>query len=346
MRNTVRILSIDGGGIRGVIPGRVLEQIEERTDQPIADLFHMIAGTSTGGILAAGLSTPGDNGRPRLSAADLVAIYRDQGKDIFESSFWHGFGSMAGTVDEKYEADNLERILDNRLGDGRLSQALTDLLVTSYDIERRRPHFFKSWKARGEHLKADELANQRDFHLKDVCRATSAAPTYFEPAWISNSVGHSFALIDGGVFANNPAMCAVAAARVLYPRAHNYLVVSLGTGELERKIPYKDAKNWGLVGWARPLLNVIFDGVSDTVDYQLRQELAKSYFRFQVDLRRRPGVPPAPNDDMDDATPENIERLERRAEFMLKENRGDFNRLLRQLRKPKQPREELAAAPI
>lgn len=246
MAATVRILSIDGGGIRGIIPAIVLERIEDRCGAPIASLFHMIAGTSTGGIVAAGLAAPARRGRgqPLMSAAELIDLYRDRGPEIFHRDLWHGLRSFAGTLDEKYDAANLERVLKDELGDTRLSTAITDVLIPSYDIERRRPHFFKSWKAQGIDLDHDETAKQHDFRWRDAVRAATAAPTYFEPADIRQE-GERFALIDGGVFANNPAMCALASARVVYPKATGYLVVSLGTGETQRRIPYGDAKDWG-----------------------------------------------------------------------------------------------------
>ncbi|GBE11097.1 patatin-like phospholipase [bacterium BMS3Bbin12] len=335
MAGTVRILSIDGGGIRGLIPAVLLEWLEARIGRPISETFHLIAGTSTGGILAAGLCAPRGGG-PRFSAADLVGFYRDDGPEIFHSGLWHGVASLGGTVDERYPADALERVLQRRFGDLSLSQARTELLITSYDLERRNPHFFKSWKARGERLRGQESAAQREFRLRDVARATSAAPTYFEPAWVRNAAGERFALVDGGVFANNPAMCAVASARALYPKAGRYLIVSLGTGQAQRPIPYDQARDWGLIGWARPILSVIFDGVSDTVDYQLIQQFPRGYHRFQTDLSA--GV----NDDMDDADPDNLRRLQAKAEDLIQTRREDLRRLVRQLRRAPDPRPEFS----
>jgi predicted acylesterase/phospholipase RssA len=349
MAVTARILSIDGGGIRGIIPALVLQHLEGRTGARIADLFHMVAGTSTGGLLGAGLSVPGDGRIPKNTAADLAGLYRDRGEEIFDRSFWHGFGSLGGTVDEKYEARNLEDILEEQLGDAKLSDAIPDLLVTSYHIEDRKPTFFKSWKARGEFLRQGETAQDREFFLRDVVRATSAAPTYFEPALVENASGTKFPLVDGGVFANNPAMCALASARAIYPKATNFLIVSLGTGLTEREIPYKEAKDWGLIGWVRPLLNVIFDGVADAVDYQLDQELnqgrPKWHFRFQIRLDVRPEDPasPNPNDDFDDARPENILRLEARARELIQQERQALNRVVDRLRAPKDARANLIA---
>jgi hypothetical protein len=149
-------------------------------------------------------------------------------------------------------------------------------------------------------------------------------------------------LIDGGVFANNPAMCAFSAARKLFPRASKTMVVSLGTGETLREIPYQQARGWVLAGWARPLLYVLFDGVSDAVDYHLSTLLTpRDSFRFQTAINKVPEDETAPNDDMDDARPENIQRLERLSQEILDREGQNMNRLIRQLKGPITPRESL-----
>jgi patatin-like phospholipase/acyl hydrolase len=338
MANRVaRILCIDGGGIRGLIPATVLRHWEAELGDRIAGRFHMLAGTSTGGILAAGLCAP-----KRISAADLSLFYNQDGPQIFAKSAWQSLTSLGGSVDEKYPTGPLERALAERLS-GLLSQVeVADLLVTAYEIERRNPFFFKSWMARGLELDPAESAAGRDFRLVDVARATAAAPTYFEPAAVRAQNGTTYACIDGGVFANNPAMCAYAAARRLYPSADSYLIVSLGTGQLERPIPLQKAKDWGLIGWARPLLGVIFDGVSDTVDYQLDQ-LAPSvqHVRFQISLGSDPSERNCANDDLDDVSRDNLERLERLGHAILVSQKRDSDSVLEILRGPKTPLEDL-----
>ena len=108
--------------------------------------------------------------------------------------------------------------------------------------------------------------------------------------------------------------------------------------ETQRIIPYEDAKDWGLIGWARPLLYILFDGVSDAVDYQLSQEFKRQdYFRFQTDLSNDFDDENAPNDDMDDARPENIRKLEKVAEEMIRRERENLNRLVNQLKNPITP---------
>lgn len=340
MSGTARILCIDGGGIRGIIPALVLQRIEERTGKQIAELFHMIAGTSTGGILSCALCAPVNEGKPR-SAGKIVQLYRKWGMKIFKKSFWKGFGSLGGMVDEKYDAGNLEEVLREYLGETRLSDVPQDLLVTSYDIHKRKPYFFKSWKARGEHLTQNESSADRDFELREASLATSAAPTYFQPAKIEKS-SQIFPLIDGGVFANNPAMCALASAWKLYPNKSRFLIVSLGTGETQREIPYEDAKDRGLIQWPRPLLYILFDGVADAVHYQLQQEFsARDYFRMQIDLSNDINDINAPNDDMDDARPENIEKLEKVGKELLIREKQNMNRLINQLKNVITPRDEL-----
>ncbi|HEX6247073.1 MAG TPA: CBASS cGAMP-activated phospholipase [Nocardioidaceae bacterium] len=318
-----KILSIDGGGIRGVMPAVVLAEIERRTRRPVADLFDLVAGTSTGGILALGLSRPGAGGSPRYSAEDLVGLYESQGAKIFRRDPWRRFIALENLLDEKYSATGIEEVLSEYFGDATMSQALTEVLVTSYDIEHRRPYLFKRHKAQTD--------PRRDWPMWRAARATSAAPTYFEPAKLTFNGGKDYlALVDGGVYANNPAMCGYVEARKLWPAEHDFVVVSLGTGELTRRIPHDQAKNWGLAKWAQPILGVVFDGVSDAVDYQLRDLCSdeatrvSQYHRFQVVLTEG-------NDDMDDASRTNIRVLKLLAENLVEQRAGDLEDLCKLL---------------
>lgn len=315
-----KVLAIDGGGIRGVIPAMILAEIEKRAQKPICELFDLLAGTSTGGILALGLTVPNEMGEPKYRAADLVKLYEQEGKNIFSRSIWHRVRSVGGIAEEKYPSEGIEKTLMKYFGKVRLKDALADVLVTSYDIERRRPYFFKTFKA-----KADPA---RNFLMWHACRATSAAPTYFEPCLIQLSNIDRLVLVDGGVFANNPAMCAWAEARRIYADAEDFLVVSLGTGELSRPYAYEDAVGWGLAGWVRPVLDVMFDGVSDATDYQLRQLMPtrqpRRYYRLQTKLV-------IGNDDMDDASNTNLKALKELAEELIQKHILLLDELLEQV---------------
>jgi patatin-like phospholipase/acyl hydrolase len=307
-----KVLSIDGGGIRGIIPAMLLAEIEGRTGRRIAEMFDLVAGTSTGGILALGLAKPGQDSEPEYSAKKLIELYETEGGKIFSIPVWHRIHSGWGLAEEKYPSTGIDEVALEYFGDVRLAQALKEVLIPAYEIEKRGPWFFKRWEA---------LDSKKGFNpfMREVARATSAAPTYFEPIQLKvGSLGNR-AFIDGGVHSNNPAMCAYVEARKIHPEEKEFMVVSLGTGEPTREMPYEEVKGWGLALWAQPILNVVFDGVSDTVDYQLRELLsteegdARRYYRFQTVLD-------IGKDDMDDASATNIHALKEKAQEIIDKN--------------------------
>ena len=319
-----KVLSIDGGGIRGIIPAMVLAEIEARTGKRSAEMFDLVAGTSTGGILALGLTKPGLGGGPEYSAERLIELYETEGGKIFSIPVWHRLRSGWGVAEEKYPSEGIEEVAKSYFEDVHLAEALTEVLVTAYEIVGRGPWFFKRRHARDENRDGD------DFLMRHVARATSAAPTYFEPIQLTWGPHGERAFIDGGVHSNNPAMCAYVEARKIYSEEDDFLVVSLGTGEPTRKMPYEEVKGWGLALWAQPILNVVFDGVSDTVDYQLKELLsteegdARRYYRFQTVLD-------IGKDDMDDASATNIRVLKQKAKEIIDNNEADLEALCSQL---------------
>ncbi len=319
-----KILSIDGGGIRGIIPAIILSEIETRTGKPVSDLFDLIAGTSTGGVLALGVTKPDHNGKPEYKASDIARLYEEDGPAIFYQSLLRKINNLGSLLDEKYPSRNIEKVLSRYFKNTYLHEALTDVLITGYEIERRSAFFFKSRKA-----KKEKCCN---FLMKDIARATSAAPTYFEPEKIpTEDLSEYFALIDGGVIANNPALCAYVEAIRMFPDEKDFLLVSLGTGELTSPIYYKDAKNWGVAKWARPILDVVLSGASDTVNYQLKMLLptenhSRKYYRFQVRLDEA-------SDNMDNASYLNIRSLKLYAENLIKDQSETLNILCEQLDK-------------
>jgi patatin-like phospholipase/acyl hydrolase len=325
--STRHILSIDGGGIRGLIPAKVLSFIEQTTGSPAAKLFDLIAGTSTGGILALGLAKPDEEGRPAYTAEQLISFYSDEGPKIFHPSIRTRI--LQGAFEEKYSAVAIEEVLDRYFGEARVSDALTKVTVTSYDIELRRPFFFKSWDV----APGDQTG---DYSMKDAARATSAAPTYFEPALIGrDGRPDRHALIDGGVVANSPALCAFAEARRIWPDDDCFLV-ALGTGKLTRCFRYEDARGWGALGWARRIIDVVFDGIDKAVDYQMDQLLPPiggrcRYHRFQADLTLA-------FDDLDRADEENLRDLHLQADGLISDCLDELLTVCRRLTERDTPR--------
>ncbi|WP_414754492.1 patatin-like phospholipase family protein [Anabaena sp. CCY 9910] len=304
-RPKYKILSIDGGGIRGIIPALLLAEIERRTQEPIFSLFDLIAGTSSGGILALGLTKPRLNSSEELplseyTAEDLVQLFIEYGVEIFYEPL---FERLLGPLEDiflqpKYPSTSKEEILRQYLGKTPLANNLKEVFVTSYDIEQRIPVFFTN------QLEKQQIES-KNFHklcgnvsLLDAALATSATPTYFAPHRIVSPENSAivYTLIDGGVFANNPAHLAILEAQISSKRKaqtvlnqEDILVVSLGTGSPTSAYPYKEVKNWGLLQWGRPLLNIVFDGGSGVVSGELEQlfepsdkEAKSFYYRFQT----------------------------------------------------------------
>jgi patatin-like phospholipase/acyl hydrolase len=272
-----RILSIDGGGIRGIVPGMILIALEKKLrqktknqDARIADYFDFIAGTSTGGILSCIYLCPDKKkpGRPRFTAEEAVDLYRENGDEIFNIPFLKKIQSAGGLNDERFDVKEMEHLLSLYFEDLKLSELLKPCLVTSYDIKNRRAHFFSQSDARNK-------GEGYDYLVKDVCRATSAAPTYFEVALTRSLSNISYPLVDGGVFVNNPSMCAYAEVRNSKTKkgekitAQDMFILSLGTGNSDEAYEYKNAKDWGMVKWVSPLIDIMMSGAAETTDYFL-----------------------------------------------------------------------------
>ncbi|TLW89210.1 patatin-like phospholipase family protein, partial [Wolbachia endosymbiont of Drosophila santomea] len=258
------ILSVDGGGIRGIIPAIILAEIEQRTRKTIAEIFDLMAGTSTGGIVVAGLCK---KDKPQYSANDLVEFYREYGPYIFKSSFFRR-SILSWFNCAQYPHKNIESVLDKYFGEDILKNTLSNVLITSYDIQNNCPFFFKSWK-------------EGNIKLKDALRAATAAPTYFAPKYLKVNQ-KEMVLVDGGVFANNPAACAYASGKRLFPN-DDILLLSIGTGRTDRSIA--NSRRFGKIGWIKPLLNVMFASSLDAVNYQLDQVIADKYIRIQSQLK-------------------------------------------------------------
>ncbi|HKV28174.1 MAG TPA: CBASS cGAMP-activated phospholipase [Candidatus Acidoferrales bacterium] len=288
---SIKVLAIDGGGIRGIIPAVILGELQERFGQDLWQAFDLIAGTSTGGIIALGISTKCNNGAA-YSPSELVDLYVQNGPEIFHKNFLTPEREL---ILPKYSPNSLEATLEKFFQDTELQTALTPLLISSYDLQGQLPFFFKSHR-----IAADPNYNWK---VTEVARATSAAPTFFPPLHLTRG-DEDYALVDGGVFVNNPSMAAYAEARTLYPNAAQIVIVSVGTGDRQDQITYAMAKEWGLLGWAKQIVPVLMDSVSEAVDFELNCLPGCTYYRLQV-----PNLQTA-SSDMDDVTPENLANLQ------------------------------------
>lgn len=323
------ILSIDGGGMRGLVAVRILQALESRLRQrsihePVCRLFDLVCGTSTGGITAAGLTAPhadGTPGKPAMSLADLRGFYEDEGRDIFHRSLPLRVRRMivsgTGLFDETYDVRPLEKRLQARLGWASLQSALTGVLLTAYDIENRRPVLMSNKEALGGDAGDDYLFWQ-------AARATSAVPTLFEPALVDNlTLRTQQSLIDGGLVAHDPALVAYVEGLKLGWRPEEILLLSIGTGTAEeQKISHEDASGWGGLGWINPangspILSILLDSQAamsaSQAEHLLNRDGETRYIRINGKL-------PAGSGRIDDARPGNIRRLNEAADRFIRDN--------------------------
>ncbi|MGJ8591198.1 MAG: patatin-like phospholipase family protein [Aquaticitalea sp.] len=334
----IRILSLDGGGIRGIIPGVILSYLEKKlqtldnSNLKIGDYFDFIAGSSTGGILACTYLLPSHTGVAKHSANEALDLYLKEGGDIFRSDVLNKVRSGFGLFDEKYGDDALNENLEEIFGDSLLSSFIKPCLITAYEITSRSAYFFNAANAKSDPI--------YDFKVKDIARSTSAAPTYFEPAKIHSESGQTFYFIDGGMFANNPTLCAYAEARKLkfsellkredkpdFPSAKDMLTISIGTGTIKKPYYFNELKTAGKLEWIQPVIDILMSGNSETVDYQLKQmykTLSRNhkndYYRLEPSLRE--ALP-----DMDVATTVNLENLRQAGLWYVNKNKETLDEI-------------------
>lgn len=267
-----RILSIDGGGLRGLIAVRLLEQLAEDPDlSGWLDQVDLIAGTSTGGIIALGLAAG-------LSLDEMGSLYQDKGAKIFDDSVWDNVKDVGKTIGADYSNRSLKRELKRVFGDSTLGSFKKKVAITAFDLDNQddterkwKPKIFHNYSGAG----TDKL------HLaRNVAAYTSAAPTYF-PAVDG--------FVDGGVFANNPSMVALSQAISRHNRSNeraeldDVVLLSVGTGFTPKYIKGQSL-DWGFAQWAKPILEILTDGVMGIADYQCAQLLGERYERMQVSL--------------------------------------------------------------
>jgi len=262
MTQNVKALCIDGGGIRGLIPLVSLAYLEQKTGKPCNQLFNYIGGTSTGGIIALGLAAG-------LPATTLTALYVQQGAKIFSSSWWYKLTNLGNFAGPKYPASGIESVLKVQFNNQTTKDLKTNAMVVSYNISNHTVKLFNSWE-------------DQTYYIRDLCRATTAAPTYFPPANIGNTNGTDKSwYIDGGLVANNPSMCLVTEiCKREQTIPANISMLSLGTGLNEGSIDGTVASKWGELPWASNVIDVGMNGTQDLADTQASLVLSR-YVRVQ-----------------------------------------------------------------
>lgn len=271
------ILTIDGGGIRGIIPGRMLKELNRLVrgygdKRPLYAHFDLIAGTSTGALLALALAAP-EGGLPRedilpyavyrktgffhrrlkglvMPGTDpeaLEGLYEEYGPKIFPSAFYSK-SLLYPLFSEKYDSLPFEAVLYSWFGDTPMSELLAPVMAVCYEPAKGRIRTLKSWE-------------DKEVLIREAAYASSAAPTYFPPKEIADGS----VLIDGGIAANNPVLLAYAAARRLYPDAEEFQVLSLSTCSESLRYDPREGTG-GIAGWAYPVIKLYGDASAEVAE--------------------------------------------------------------------------------
>ena len=331
----LRVLAVDGGGVRGILPVRVLVALEEMTGRRTADLFDILVGTSIGGIGILALMRPDPDGSPMWTARDLLVEYSTRAAEIFPdtSLSWPQsmqqlsemirrpsptaalLGSNPRLGNARYDPAGLIEILTGQLGGAMLSDALRHTIVTSYDVRSQQPVLFDSNEVREQ--------RQVDVPMITAARATSAAPTFFPPMVDTDASGEERLLVDGGIFANNPALLGYQAARASGAAPEEIALVSLGTGLHGPNTSLNRAEYMGS-SWfrlAQSLMQSAQVGNVAVIDSFFRTIIGDHYWRFDAPL-----TGPI-NHDMDNTSAEHVRWLDTAGKAMVGERIADLNQL-------------------
>ncbi|XP_061374291.1 patatin-like protein 4 [Gastrolobium bilobum] len=317
--DAIHVLSIDGGGIKGIIPAQVLDYLEKalkakNETSSLADYFDVIAGSSTGGLMTAMLTSPHPNypSSPLFTPAEIVQFYMNNGSEIFKNRTWNWYSKYP-----RYDGVFLHNITRELLKETRLNQTLTNVVIPTFDLKKLKPVIFSSYK-----LKTLPRLNAK---LSDICIGTSAAPSYLPPYYFEND--HTeFNLIDGGAAAANPTRTAI--GEVI--QHHNFTkirVLSLGTGiqKVVEKYDAKNASTWQSfslnskhVTWSSVSSEILSRASSDMDDYYL----ATMFPGLQLEdnsLRIQEYNLDKSMDSLDNVTKENLDNLQNAGNQLLQE---------------------------
>lgn len=295
MGRPYRIVSIDGGGIRGLVPAVALERLAATPGlRRFLERTHLFAGTSTGGLLALGLAQG-------LSPAALRALYLDDGPAIFADRFLDDVRDLGKLVGADHDLGPLRRVVRRVFGDRTLGDLPKRVLIPTFDLDDGHDDpAARRWKPKLFHNFPGGDDGDLGEPVWKVALRTAAAPTYF-PSYEG--------YVDGGVYANNPAMCALAQTRDprcagRRPALDDVRLLSLSTGTVLEHVAGA-RHDWGYAQWARPLLALMLDGVAGIADYQCRQLLGDAGYH-----RLDPVFPPNRKVPLDAAGPEDLAFLE------------------------------------
>lgn len=329
------ILSIDGGGIRSIIPTAILAYLEKRIQETqknknlrIANLIDFVTGTSTSSILGAIMLIPDKKkiSAPKYSMEEILQMYFNEGEFIYKENFFHSLKTLWGLIGPKYSETNINSFLLQQLNHYKLENLIKPCMFTGYDIKNKKVRLYTN---------CDDDKKSINYYVKDIIRGSIAFPSYFSPASVRNGMNIE-TIIDGGIFAENPCMCGyIEASKILFknnkkifPSPRHLIIISLGTGKLQKKLySFKKSKKWGRIQWFSPILDIIRTSSSEVINYQL-EKLFKSYNKTNNYIRINPliinGSP-----SLNDGSKKNLLNLLKDANNYIENNKEKLDSLVK-----------------
>lgn len=307
------LLSLDGGGVRGLMQLYILAELERRTGKSIPEMFDGIAGTSIGGIIACLLTLPDPKHptQPKYSARDLLTIFQENLGNLFVSK-WQSFGGLFRT---RYKTSSIKSVLDKLLKDNTFKDRLLPVVLVTHDLSLNEERLIST-------------TDKEDFLTKHVAMATGAAPTYFKPQHvfpINISSSRGYVLSDGGTCMNNPTLPGLALMRARYGvEANDVKVLSLGTG-IKSTTRMKDGLlRGGILKWGRIIADTCIAGQSSAANHLTRAYCGNYYYRFNPVLAQE-------NMRLDDVSESNQDALFAAYHRMLLEQSEKFDTVVKEL---------------
>ncbi len=316
----VRILSIDGGGVRNIISLHALVYLEEKSGKPISELFDIITGVTTGGFIAAILTIPDENGSPKYTAKDVLKGYQTIMSESFHNPVYHKLFTLNGFIGPEFLPRFKRRMYKHIFHDLTLNRLLNNVFIPAYDLKTRSLVLFNN------QISSDEP----NYYLTDVLMGATASPTFYPPTLLTGlDKKKSMALLDAGLFNNNPCLLGLLEGHKLYPNK-KFVILSLGTGSNVPVIPPEESKLWGFLQWGSQLLNVTFTGTSEITDLIIRDY--KQFEHLSIINYLRLNVPiDELNEHFHDTSEDNFVLLNRYGHRMILQHEREVNDFLHYL---------------
>lgn len=283
----VRVLSLDAGGIRGILELHILAHLEEKSGKPISELFDLIVGTSTGTMITSALLAPDENGKPRYSAKELLGIYDEQIRSFTDLPWYHVVLTLNGWIGPKYGVGAGREFVHEKFGNLTMAELLGDAVLTAVDMEELAPRFMRSRKPTVGSADSDH----KNFLVSDAVMAATAAPSLVPPMQLRDVTGEpAFVSLDGGLFAYDPSPLAVSEVIRRYP-GREFVLLSLGTGDVDFGLSAEETQGWGKIEWASKLLPSTLRPSIRYSNIILGQVAGESKALFVAYLRINPKLP-------------------------------------------------------